>query len=144
MPLCADCTRPSPLFTARPARQPTAASTACPWLLTTTSVTMLAKKQRRSVVLPAQSPVGRLTLTKDDPALSERKRPLLVAAKTVLPLESAGSKAMRKVRIPSGAPPPFFHDRPPFVLREMPRPASEEPPKALSPVPASSTRRGVE
>src|SRR3981081_3354114 len=116
MPLYGDCTERSPLFRARPPRQPIAASTACPWLLTTTSVTMLAKKQRRSVVLPAQSPVGRLTLTKDAPALSERKRPLLVAAYTMLPLESAASKAIRNVRIPSGTPLAFFHDRPPVVL----------------------------
>src|ERR1700716_65754 len=125
MPLCADCTVPSPLLRARPARQPTAARTACPCALTTTSVTMLAKKQRRSVVLPAQSPVGRLTLMKDEPAFPERNSPLLVAGKTVLPLESAGSTAIRKVRIPSGTPVAFFHDRPPLVLRKMPRPASD-------------------
>src|SRR3977135_1038960 len=62
----------------------------------------------------------------------------------MVPLESAASKAIRKVRIPSGTPLAFFHDRPPFVLRKMPRPASDDPPNALSPVPASRTRRGVE
>jgi len=91
MPLPGDCSDPSALGLV-PARQPTAASTAPgaalapvvlafagPW--TTTSVTMFARKQSLSVTgLPAQSPVGRLTLVKLWPASVERNRPAPVAA----------------------------------------------------------------
>src|SRR5688572_10556994 len=117
MPLRGDCTAPSPLLRARPARQPTAAITLPPAARTATSLTMLAKKQRWLVVLPAQSPVGRLTLTNVTPASTERNSPLLVAAYTVLPAESPGSKATRKLRISSGTPFAFFQPRPPFVDR---------------------------
>src|SRR3954452_25186634 len=97
MPLPGDCTAPSALVLV-PARQPTAAMTAPGWLpavwvlrapWTTTSVTMLARKQSLAVgALPEQlgvgavatAPVGRLTLSKLAPPSVERYRPPPVAA----------------------------------------------------------------
>src|SRR3954451_9179745 len=97
MPLPGDCTAPSALVLV-PARQPTAAMTAPGWPLavwvlrgpwTTTSVTMLARKQSLTVgALPVQlgvgfvapAPVGRLTFVKLAPPSVERYRPAPVAA----------------------------------------------------------------
>src|SRR3954451_6149558 len=98
MPLLGDSTFPSgPSLL--PARQPTAATTlppVCPKLsgaCTTTSVTMLAKKQPATMPLPVQSgfsgaplgsplvrPVGRDTFSKLPPASVDRYRPAPVAA----------------------------------------------------------------
>src|SRR3954471_993960 len=98
-PLPGDCCAPS-LFAFVPARQPTEASTApgfafVPFVLafagpwTTTSVTMLARKQSfTDGALPLQSgvpagaflPVGRFTFVKVAPPSDERKRPPPVAA----------------------------------------------------------------
>src|SRR5438874_6373446 len=97
MPLFGDSSEPSALCLS-PARQPTAAMTAPGFAFavfglsgpgTTTSVTMLARKQSLSVFgFPVQSgvgeltpaPVGRLVLTNVAPPSVERNSPSPVAA----------------------------------------------------------------
>src|SRR4051794_40024149 len=87
MPLPGDCGAPAALCLV-PARQPTAAITAPgrgdpgpPAACTTTSVTMLARKQfLTDGALPAQLPVGSTTLANVAPASVERDSPPPVAA----------------------------------------------------------------
>src|SRR3954470_14310816 len=124
MPFCGDSGLPA-MFGRRPARQPTAASTA-PGLApgvaefdapcTTTSVTMLAKKQLwSSNVWPAHEPVGSLTSVQLRPSSTDRYRPALVAAYTRDGLD--GSTASWKPSVPDGAPSPCSQVTPSSVER---------------------------
>src|SRR5439155_24436289 len=99
------------------ARYPTAARTpppcalvAPPGVFTTTSVTTLANSQRPNPFLPAQSPVGSFTLTKDRPASLERYRPWLVATYTTFCLR--GLTATWYPIAPSGTPEALCQCRP--------------------------------
>ena len=111
-----------------PARQPTTAITepAAAWAevvpLTTTSVTMLAKKHTGVVVSPAQfgvypvGVVGRSSLTKLLPPLLDLNSPLLLATYTVLPVASAGETTTLKLRARSGKPLAVFQVAPSLSL----------------------------
>src|SRR4051794_25430788 len=104
------------MFGRWPARQPTAASTApglapgvaefaAPW--TTTSVTMLAKKQLwSSNVWPAHEPVGSLTSVQLRPSSFDRYRPALVAASTGAGVVEGGAGAGALRRLDVGPAPP--------------------------------------
>src|SRR3954453_16712074 len=141
MPLPGDCIAPSSFFF-WPARQPTAATTAPGFAssspavsalagpCTTTSVTMLARKQSCTVGdLPVQSgvpsgaslPVGRFTFAKLVPPSVEGNRPPPVAAYT--PFGSFGSTTSLKPSTPSGTPSEWVQVAPPSELRYTPRPA---------------------
>ena len=170
MPFCGACrqgvglpfsvqlvlTLPSALWScAWPARQPTTAITepAAAWVevvaLTTTSVTMLAKKQSGVVVSPWQfgvypaGVVGRFSLKKLAPPLLDLNRPLLLATYTVLPVASAGETTTRKLRARSGKPVAVFQVAPSLPLVKTPWPLMPSPPKELSPEPTISSCSGT-